>query len=97
MAELYPQYFRFKYNGLLFVGCVATKRPMLTPNSDLGHRSGGVFKQVEMTLHLSSSPLSLTKDQVGMAEVPGGFRDQALADPPASPSTSLHTCLDHSP
>lgn len=42
-----PQYFRFKCNGLVFVGCVATKRPMLTSNSDTGHRCGSVFKQVK--------------------------------------------------
>lgn len=42
-----PQYFRFKHNGLVFVGCVATKRPMLTSNSDTGHRCRSVFKQVK--------------------------------------------------
>lgn len=73
MAEFYPQYFRFKYNGLLFVGCVATKRPMLTSNSDPGHRSRGVFKQVKMTLHLSSSPLSLTKRPSGNGRGPWGL------------------------
>lgn len=94
-----PQYFRFKCNGLVFVGCVATKRPMLTSNSDTGHRCGSVFKQVKGGKLPDFAFLLLTfvsneKTKWERQRHLGGFCDRALACPPAShPSVSLHTRL----
>lgn len=91
MAGLCPQYFKFKDKDLVFAGCVATKRPMLTSNDDIGHGRGGVFKQVKGDC-ISSSPLSRTERQVGMAEAFENFCYQA--DPPfCLPSLCMSSCL----